>query len=128
MKKLIILLSCLMFSNMIIAKEYDTNRTMKAMRGAFLMSIRATDLARLKPSLAELSSLVEEAKQGQFPEDKKAHYLEGLNKVSDVVQQAQQKANAGELKQAQKLLEQVDALRIQYHEQRKTSIWKRIFG
>lgn len=128
MKKIVILLSCLLFSNLILAQEHDTNKTMKAMRVAFLQSIRAKDLATLKPSLAELNTLVLEAKQGRFPEEKKALYIEGLNKVSKTIEEAQKKAQAGQLKQAQNLLKQVDALRKEYHDKRNTSIWQRLFG
>ena len=127
MKKIVLLLSCMLFSGLIMANEMDIKQTMKAMKTAFVFSVRATDVSKLNRSLTELEALVQHAQQLSFPKEKEALYLEGLNKVSVLVTQAKQQAEEGKMAQAQATLKDVDLLREEYHEQRNESIWKRLF-
>jgi soluble cytochrome b562 len=54
--------------------------------------------------------------------------VQGLNRVSALIDEAEVKAEQGHLQQAQEIMKQVDALRKEYHDQRNESIWKRFFG
>ena len=128
MKKIFVLLCCLLASSHLYAEKYDIGQTMKSMKGEFLLSIRAKDLPSIKTHLAELKQWVDIAHTLRFPEEKKALFLQGLNKVAVVVDEAQAQADAGQMKQAQETLKQVDDLRVEYHDQRNESIWKRFFG
>lgn len=128
MKKIVLLLSCLLLSGLVMAKELDRKQTMKAMKTAFIHSMRATQIDDLNSSLSELDGLLNHAKQLSFPKEKQALFLQGLNKVSAVISQAKLQAESGELKKAQETLKEVDVLREEYHDQRNDSIWKRLFG
>lgn len=128
MKKLLLLSSCLLMllSSLACALDYDTKQTMKAMKTSYIHSMKATELTAFKHSLSELDELLVHAKTLPFPKEKKTLFLQGLDKVSSVIVAAQDKADQGQLQQAQAIMEQVDSLRKEYHDQRNESIWKRI--
>ncbi|NRB37985.1 MAG: cytochrome b562 family protein [Pseudomonadales bacterium] len=128
MKKLVVLLSCMLLSSLVSGMDMDTKQTMKAMKTAYIKTMRAKEMAQFSASLTELDELLAHAKTLRFPQEKKALFLQGLNKVSVVVDDAQIKANDGQMQQAKEMLKQVDHLREEYHDQRNESIWKRFFG
>ena len=106
----------------------DLEQTMKNMGFQFKQAIEATDSATLLPVLDELIAQTEQAQQATFAADKAEQFREGLAKVLTELGAAKAAAQQDDIASAQQHLRQVDALRKQYHKQRKVSIWQLLFG
>ncbi|GHZ48711.1 hypothetical protein VCSRO8_3092 [Vibrio cholerae] len=63
----------------------------------------------------------------EYPE-KEATYQEGFQKLAVTLDKIDAHLQAGELEAAKASLKTVDDLRIEYHDKRNPSIWKRLFG
>lgn len=128
MKKALILTACVALSANVLAASVDLKQNMKQMKLEFKQAVEATSVEAMKAPVLKLSELVENSKSGSYPPEKEALYLEGFNKLSVVLDQIEADLEQGQLEQAKQTLRTVDELRIEYHEQRNPSIWKRLFG
>ena len=106
----------------------DLEQTMKNMGFQFKQAIEATDGTTLLPLLNELIAQPEQAQQATFAADKAEQFRDGLAKVLTELGAAKVAAQQDDIASAQQHLRQVDALRKQYHKQRKVSIWQLLFG
>lgn len=102
--------------------------TMKTMGFAFKQASDATTPEDALPFLVKLHSLTEQAKTAPLPADKAGVFNEGLDKVLAELVLAKQAVANNDMPKLQQHLKQVDALRKQYHKERRFSLWKLIFG
>ncbi|NRQ42771.1 hypothetical protein HRH59_09435 [Rheinheimera sp. YQF-2] len=106
----------------------DLEQTMKNMGFQFKQAIEITDSNKLLPVLDELIMLTGQAKQAQFADDKAEQFRQGLAQVQTELQSAKAAAQRDDMAAAQQHLRRVEALRKEYHKQRKVSIWQLLFG
>ncbi|AEH34678.1 cytochrome b562 family protein [Vibrio anguillarum] len=128
MKKIMILTACALFAASVSAANVDLKQNMKQMKLEFKQAAEATSVETMQAPIERLSQLVEESKRGNYPPEKQDLYLEGFNKLSVALDKIEVDLEQGNLEQAQQTLRTVDELRVEYHEQRNPSIWKRLFG
>lgn len=102
--------------------------TMKTMGFAFKQASDATSPQDAMPFLVKLHRLTEQAKDAPLPADKAEVFNEGLDKVLAELVLAKQAVQNDDMPKLQQHLKQVDALRKQYHKERRFSLWKLIFG
>ena len=102
--------------------------TMKTMGFAFKQASDATSPQDAMPFLVKLHRLTEQAKDAPLPADKAEVFNEGLDKVLAELVLAKQAVQNDDMLKLQQHLKQVDALRKQYHKERRFSLWKLIFG
>ncbi len=123
-----ILTACALFAASVSAANVDLKQNMKQMKLEFKQAAEATSVETMQAPINRLSQLVEESKLGNYPPEKQDLYLEGFNKLSVALDKIEVDLEQGNLEQAQQTLRTVDELRVEYHEQRNPSIWKRLFG
>ena len=102
--------------------------TMKTMGFAFKQASDATSPQDAMPFLVKLHRLTEQAKDAPLPADKAEVFNEGLDKVLAELVLAKQAVQNDDMLKLQQHLKQVDALRKQYHKERRFSLWQLIFG
>lgn len=127
MKKLVPLLALAM-SAQAFASDFDLKATMKQMKVEFKQAAQAEEIAQMQSAVANLSELIEQSKQGEYPPEKTDLYLEGFNKLSVALDSVESKLEAGNLEAAKAELKLVDDLRVEYHDKRNPSIWSKLFG
>lgn len=120
---------CLTFACSIAAEsKVDLEKTMKQMAFQYKQAIEATNLSQIAPHIESLKLLTSTALTADFTEDKAIQFKQGLEKVLQELTAAEQAVLAQDLTAAKQHLKEVDALRKQYHKQRKVSIWRLLFG
>ncbi len=122
------LLSMSVMSTSVLAADFDMNQTMKKMSFEFKQAAEAQSVEAMKQPVANLAELVEMANQAEHPEERTALYTEGFDKLTVVIEGVEAHLEEGELEAAQQALREVDDLRIEFHDRRNPSIWKRLFG
>lgn len=127
MKKLFPLLALAM-SAQAFASDFDLKATMKQMKVEFKQAAQAEEINQMQSAVANLSELIEQSKQGEYPPEKTDLYLEGFNKLSVALDSVEAKLEAGNLEAAKAELKLVDDLRVEYHDKRNPSIWSKLFG
>lgn len=110
------------------SQPVNLENTMKTMGFAFKQATEASTPADALPFLEKLYRLTEQAKLAPLPTDKAAVYTEGLDKVLAELQLAKQAVASDDMSELQRHLKQVDALKKQYHKERRFSFWQLIFG
>lgn len=111
-----------------VTASVDLEKTMKEMGLQFKLAVEAQHVEQLIPPLEQLISLTEQAQQATFADEKVLQFKQGLAQVRTELLAARAAAGRDDVTAAQKHLRQVDALRKQYHKQRKVSIWQLLFG
>jgi len=111
-----------------VTASVDLEKTMKEMGLQFKLAVEAQHAEQLIPPLEHLISLTERAQQATFSDDKAQQFQQGLTQVRAQLQSARAAAGRDDVAAAQQHLRQVDALRKQYHKQRKVSVWQLLFG
>ncbi|MGY5539433.1 cytochrome b562 [Vibrio brasiliensis] len=127
MKKLVPVFALVM-SAQVFASDFDLKATMKQMKVEFKQAAQAEEISQMKSAVANLSELIEQSKQGEYPPEKTDLYLEGFNKLSVALDSIEAKLEAGNLEAAKAELKRVDDLRVEYHDKRNPSIWSKLFG
>jgi len=125
------LLFFMLFSSQALAQATSPVKlesTMKTMGFAFKQASEAATTAEALPFVEKLHRLTEQAKRAPLPSDKAAVYLEGLDKVLAELVLAKQAVASDDMPKLQQHLKQVDALKKQYHKERRFSFWQLIFG
>ncbi|EKO3390358.1 cytochrome b562 family protein [Vibrio fluvialis] len=128
MKKAIILTAGLLLATQVFAADSDLKQIMKQMKVEFKHAAEAQTTAEMQAPIQELTKLVAQAKQGEYPPEKQDIYLEGFNKLTVALDKIENELEHDEFDAAKSSLQQVDGLRKEYHEKRNPSIWKRLFG
>ncbi|EKO3517069.1 cytochrome b562 [Vibrio fluvialis] len=128
MKKAIILTAGLLLATQVFAADSDLKQIMKQMKIEFKHAAEAQTTAEMQAPIQELTKLVAQAKQGEYPPEKQDIYLEGFNKLTVALDKIENELEHDEFDAAKSSLQQVDSLRKEYHEKRNPSIWKRLFG
>lgn len=109
-------------------QSVNLESTMKTMGFAFKQASDATSPQDAMPFLVKLHHLTEQAKDAPLPADKAGVFNEGLDKVLAELVLAKQAVQNDDMPKLQQHLKQVDALRKQYHKERRFSLWQLIFG
>lgn len=117
-----------LFLSFFASANVDLEQTMKNMAFQYKAASKVQSGAELTPVLEELIRLTQQSLTAPFPADKDVQFKQGLNKVLDELNAAKQAAKADDLALAKTHLEQVDALRKEYHKLRKVSFWDLLFG
>lgn len=128
MKKAMILAAGLLMATQAFAADSDLKQIMKQMKTAFKHAAEAQTSEAMQAPIAELTQLVAQAKQGEYPPGKQDVYLEGFNKLSVTLDKIENELDNGEFDAAKTSLQEVDGLREEYHDKRNPSIWQRLFG
>ena len=132
MKNRSILLSGLLAASLVaapaFAKSSELKKNMQEMKLAFKQAAEAQSVEEMQKPIAELDALILGAKQGVYPTEKEALYMEGFKKLSLSIDNIEAQLEQGNLEQAQQELREIDSLRIEYHDRRNPSIWSKIFG
>mgnify|MGYP000560211097 CR=1 FL=1 len=110
------------------AADFDLKATMKQMKPTFKQAAQAQTIEEMQQPIIDLNQLVEQAKQGDYPPEKKDIYLEGFNKLSVTLDSIEADLDAGNLTEAKAQLREIDSLREEYHDKRNPSIWSKLFG
>ncbi|MCH8536663.1 MAG: cytochrome b562 [Alkalimonas sp.] len=76
----------------------------------------------------QMQQKIAAAKRAPLREDKADQFLQGFQKVSDVLLQVERAVMADDQQLADEKLARIDQLRIEYHRLRKRSIWQLLFG
>lgn len=127
MKRALILTAALL-AIPVLAAGQDLKVIMQDMKLAFKQAAEAPTIEAMQGSISTLDSLVEQAKRKSYPTEKEAIYQEGFSQLNLTLDKVEAHLQAGELEAAKANLKAVDDLRIEYHEKRNPSIWKRLFG
>ncbi|MEH8018164.1 cytochrome b562 [Rheinheimera muenzenbergensis] len=123
-----VVLSLCLFCTVAVNAAVDLEQTMKNMGFQFKQAIEMSDSSQLLPVLDELIILTLQAQQGPFADDKAEQFRQGLVKVHTELVAAKAAAQRDDMATAQQHLRQVEALRKEYHKQRKVSFWQLLFG
>ena len=126
--KTLVTIICLVLSLNLEAATIDLEKTMKEMAFQYKQAHEATSIVQISPHIEHLKALTTTALTADFPEDKSVQFKQGLNKVLQELTAAEQAVSVEDLATVKQHLQAVDALRKQYHKQRKVSIWKLLFG
>lgn len=124
----VIFLSLCCYFSFTVSAAVDLEKTMKNMGFQFKKAIETAEAAPLLPLLDELVALTEQAQQATFATDKAETFQRGLAQVMTQLESARMAALRNDVALAHQHLREVDALRTQYHKQRKVSIWQLLFG
>lgn len=128
MKKLLMFGLGLLLSTQLFAADFDLKATMKQMKQSFKQAAQAQTIEEMQQPIIDLNELVEQAKLGDYPPEKKDIYLEGFNKLTVTLEKIESELQAGQLEAAKASMKQIDSLREEYHDKRNPSIWDSIFG
>ncbi|OIN23926.1 cytochrome b562 family protein [Vibrio barjaei] len=123
-----LLTTVLLFSTSVLAEEVDLKKNMQAMKLAFKQAAEAQSIDEMRKPVLDLENLIADSKQGDYPPEKTELYLEGFKKLSGAVSEVNAELDQGDLEAAKQSLREVDSLRLEYHDKRNPSIWKRLFG
>ncbi|MDP2715372.1 cytochrome b562 [Rheinheimera sp.] len=119
---------CCLFYSVSATASVDLEKTMKNMAFQYKQAYDAQSAEQLLPLLDELITLTQQSAGADFAADKAEQFKQGLQQVLAELQLAKQAAEQDDVAQARLHLQQVDALRKEYHQQRKVSIWRLLFG
>ncbi|MDP5141201.1 cytochrome b562 [Rheinheimera baltica] len=119
---------CLLGMTFSAMATVDLEQTMKNMALQYKQTRDIQQSADLVPILDELIVLTQQALEAKFADDKAKQYNTGLQKVLTELNAAKHAAEQDDLPQAKQHLQQVDALRKEYHKLRKVSFWQILFG
>ncbi|MFC5079791.1 Cytochrome b562 [Vibrio thalassae] len=123
-----LLSTVLLFSTSVVAEGVDLKKNMQAMKLAFKQAAEAQSVDEMRQPIKDLETLIADSKQGEYPPEKAALYMEGFNKLSGALNQVSDELEQDDLEAAKQSLREVDNLRLEYHDKRNPSIWKRLFG
>ncbi|WP_310211749.1 cytochrome b562 [Rheinheimera pacifica] len=119
---------CWLLYSVSAVASVDLEKTMKNMAFQYKQAYDAQSAEQLLPRLDELISLTQQSVLADFEPDKAEQFKHGLQQVLAELQLARQAATQDDVAQAKLHLQKVDALRKEYHQQRKVSIWRLLFG
>ncbi|KUM54738.1 cytochrome b562 [Rheinheimera sp. EpRS3] len=119
---------CWLFYSVSAMASVDLEKTMKNMAFQYKQAYDAQSAGQLLPVLDELISLTQQSTQADFEPEKAEQFKQGLQQVLAELQLARQAATQDDVAQAKLHLQKVDTLRKEYHQQRKVSIWRLLFG
>lgn len=75
MKKLLTIGLGLLLSTQLFAADFDLKATMKQMKQTFKQAAQAQTIEEMQQPIIDLNQLVEQAKQGDYPPEKKTSIL-----------------------------------------------------
>ncbi|WP_240223418.1 cytochrome b562 [Rheinheimera hassiensis] len=119
---------CWLFYSVSAMASVDLEKTMKNMAFQYKQAYDAQSAGQLLPVLDELISLTQQSAKADFEPEKAEQFKQGLQQVLAELQLARQAATQDDVAQAKLHLQKVDTLRKEYHQQRKVSIWRLLFG
>lgn len=121
-------LSLCLFCACYVTAAVDLEKTMKDMAFEYKQAYETSISSEMIPHLERLIMLTEQALQGNFAADKAESFTHGLQQVLTQLQLAKAEAAQNNADAAKNHLREVDALRKDYHKQRKVSFWQLLFG
>jgi len=124
--------SILIFASLVatqaIASDYDLKTAMKQMKLDFKHAAEAQTVEDMQQAMSSFNQLLDASKQAQYPDEKKALYMEGFEKLTLTIDGINQELEQGDLQGAKQQLKVIDELREEYHDKRNPSIWSKLFG
>ncbi|HAS6346515.1 cytochrome b562 [Vibrio sp. IRLE0018] len=108
--------------------KVDLKANMKEMKLEFRQAAEAQDIESMQAAVKQLITLVENSKTGEYAPEKNDLYQEGFNKLTIALDKVNGELAQGNLEAAKQALVEVDELRKEYHEKKKTSIWGKLFS
>ena len=124
--------SILIFASLVatqaIASDYDLKTAMKQMKLDFKHAAEAQTVEDMQQAMSSCNQLLDASKQAQYPDEKKALYMEGFEKLTLTIDGINQELEQGDLQGAKQQLKVIDELREEYHDKRNPSIWSKLFG
>ncbi len=119
MKKSLLVLVGLGLSFNLMAAEFDLEAIMKEMKLAYRQASKADTVEEMQKAVDRLDELVAKAKQGDYSPERDVVYQEGYQKLSVAFAEIDGLLAKGELEQAQDELDNIDALKKEYHKKAK---------
>ncbi|MCL9780823.1 cytochrome b562 [Vibrio sp. S4M6] len=127
MAKVILLTIGLFLSMMVQAQENNLSANMKQMKLEFNLAVQAVNLDEMRVPISNLQRLVSQSKALNLPIEKRSVYQEGFKRLSAELDRIQVKIDTLDLAGAKDALQEIDSLRVEYHNKRNPSIWERLF-
>ena len=126
----------LQFSGQVYAQESaekvvastDVEATMKSMSFTYRQAMQAADPKAMHSMVDKLQQLVSSVQVVQFEPKRQTILQQGLQEVQTQLNLVQQSLGASDIKKAKQQLQEVIALKKQYHKERSPSIWRLLFG
>jgi soluble cytochrome b562 len=119
MKKSLLVLVGLGLSFNLFAAEFDLEAIMKEMKLAYRQASKADTVEEMQKAVDRLDELVAKAKQGDYSPERDVVYQEGYQKLTVAFAEIDGLLAKGELEQAQDELDNIDALKKEYHKKAK---------
>lgn len=119
MKKSLFILVGLGLSFNLFAAEFDLEAIMKEMKLAYRQASKADTVEEMQKAVDRLDELVAKAKQGDYSPERDVVYQEGYQKLTVAFAEIDGLLAKGELEQAQDELDNIDALKKEYHKKAK---------
>ncbi|GAL31108.1 soluble cytochrome b562 [Vibrio variabilis] len=124
----LVALTALVSTSAFAGESFDLKKNMQAMKLAFKQAAEAQSVEEMRVPVDTLDKLIADSKQGNYPPEKADLYQEGFKKLSQAIDEVDSELDSGDLEAAKQSLREVDSLRLEYHDKRNPSIWKRLFG
>lgn len=128
MRNTLLLSAGLLLSGQVFAADMDMKQIMQEMKLEFKGAAEALSVEEMQKPITQLSQLVAQAQQGEYPPERAETYQEGFDKLAVALNRINHELESGDLEAAKHSLKEVDDLRIEYHEKKKPGIWQRLFG
>ncbi|MBA5764013.1 cytochrome b562 family protein [Vibrio sp. 404] len=123
-----VLILTTLVTTQVIASDYDLKSAMKQMKLDFKHAAEAQTVEEMQQAMVNFNQLLDASKQAQYPDEKKALYMEGFEKLTITINGINQELEQGDLQGAKQQLKVIDDLREEYHDKRNPSIWSKLFG
>ncbi|WP_394151039.1 cytochrome b562 [Vibrio maritimus] len=124
----LVALTALVSTSAFASEPFDLKKNMQAMKLAFKQAAEAQSVEEMRVPVDTLDKLIADSKHGDYPPEKADLYQEGFKKLSQAIEEVDSELDSGDLEAAKQSLREVDSLRLEYHDKRNPSIWKRLFG
>ncbi|MCE2594867.1 hypothetical protein K6Y31_08575 [Motilimonas cestriensis] len=125
---LLVVFSCLLSGLALANSSIDLEATMKKMKFEISQAYKTESKDEFKSHITSFSQLLQQAKAYSFPPERKDVSMEGLNKVSAVVEKITLEMDDKPLPELKAHLRDIDDLRKEYHKKNKPSIWENLFS
>ncbi|MGB1236691.1 MAG: cytochrome b562 [Pseudomonadales bacterium] len=111
-----------------ISGGINLEAVMKQMRFEYKQALKTNSAEKFEQYIINFKRELAQAKRFPFTDKRRAKAQEGLNKVSDVLQQLPQIENSADLARAKELLAALEQLQTQYHDKKPKTFWQKLFG
>lgn len=111
-----------------VVASTDVKATMKRMSFTYKEAMEATDIGVMQNTISELKNLISTVQLVEFAEERQQILQQGLTELQTQLDLVNKTLVAGNITMAKQQLENIMALKKQYHKERSPSLWQLIFG